>query len=289
MNDCQIPYITRSVPLSFRLLAIFGNVVGQMGWFFLCVGLVASWVIVPEADLSSLQYRGAVSTSRGRILSIKRTSFGEDDQPLYACNYEYTDQSGIAHKGTSYCKEPPSAGSNVTVESPVGRPGISRVWGMRSAPFPPWVIFVLIFPLAGALMAGLGIRIGIYYVYLFKNGRVARAWFKSIEQVDTRRGDKPLYNAIFEFNTDDGSRCETPVETTNPEEMNNDSVEMLLYDPVRPSSSFAVEELPGRPVLDGASNLCFRWSLPLKGLASMILPVLTFLICRGIVHAIFCR
>lgn len=251
--------------------------------------MIFFWVFGTQADLSSFQYRGTIVTASGRITWTDGTNLLENNKRIGAYSYEYVDRDGKARKGISYGKTRHRMYSKVVIESPAGKPELSRIKGMRAAPLSPWALLVAFFPLAGLVVVGIGIKDGIRIIHLFRNGRLTRATLKSIEKIRTLHKDIFEYKATFSFTADDGREYETAFKIDNTDNITDDSQELFLYDPKRPSAAVAVDTLPGSPTLDAASNLNLHSSLPDRTFVLMLIPILILLIHGVVAYKLYIK
>lgn len=85
--------------------------------------------------------------------------------------------------------------------------------------------------------------------------------------------DKPVYELRFRFKTFSGPEALATARNHEPERLEDDAEEPLVYDPADPSSAVLLDELPGRPRLDVDSVTQTEGSvLPL-----LVLPTVTVL------------
>ena len=135
----------RHVPLSLAVLNVF-NGFSQIGWFVFGFGMIFFWAFAGNADFSFITFRGNVAEVAGKVTSVESTGASENDTSIMANHYEYS-VAGQRFTGTSYTKGgAASAGEEVKVQYSPGNPARSRIAGMRTGQFGPFVLFVTIFP-----------------------------------------------------------------------------------------------------------------------------------------------
>ncbi len=266
----------RSVPLLIRMEVLFGGVMNQMGWFFLGFGLIFVWVFGGNADFNSLlHFQGKSETRKGIIIESKKTNFSENDKKVYANYYSFQTQNGIEYKGVSYSRNKRlSKNDIVNIEYPNGKPNISRIKGMRTAPFSFYVaLIVCIFPLIGfGLMIG-GLKNGIKANNLLANGTLEFGRLISKDMTNTRINNIPVYKFTFEFIADDGGTYEAIAKTHLTRNLEDENKEPLLYDQYNPSYAIMLDSLPGSPGIDDMGN--FQTKNYITAILSLIIPALT--------------
>lgn len=272
----------RAVPSTVRLRVLFGGMLNQMGWFFFGFGMIFVWIFLLHADLTSFYlFRGDLETVPGTLTTSQRTSFSEGGSkgrrgtPIYQHQYTYT-ADGIRYDGVSYSTGYNlQAGARVTIEYPRGKPGLSRIHGMRRAAFGPVVAFVIIFPLVGAGLLAPGLRQGWRANRLLAQGKVALGTLQSKEPTNSRINNKPVYKLTFQFRADDGQTYSAVAKTYQPGDLEDDQQEELVYDPLFPTCAVMVDSLPGSPRIDerGLIQPCGLW----PALRVLIVPLITMI------------
>jgi len=266
----------RSVPLSVRLQLLFGGFANQFGWFFFGFGMIFVWVFGALADPTAwLVFRGTLEQAPGVVTRSESTNAKEDGSTIVAHDYEFT-VGGKKYRGTSYSlTKHLSAGEKVTVEFPPGNPARSRIKGMRTSIFPVFVLFVVIFPLVGLGFIQSGFRRGWKAIRLLKHGEQALGTLKSKEPTNTSVNNRTVYKLVFEFTDQLGDTHEVVVKTHEPEHLEDDADEPLLYDPIRPTYAAMLDSLPGSPRIGEMGEI----ETKSRGgtLVIMILPLVTII------------
>ena len=76
---------------------------------------------------------------------------------------------------------------------------------------------------------------------LLANGKVAFGAFKSKELTNTRVNNSPVYKLTFQFTTDTGQTCQAVTRTYQPELLEGDQQQEVVYDPLTPSYAVMVD------------------------------------------------
>jgi hypothetical protein len=291
MNSTSIRPAPRSLPLSTRLVILFGGTLSGIGWILFAFGGAFVWIFAGNADWSSaFSFRGPLETAQATLTDNEQTHFSEGGgrhsrgTPIYAHHYTfYFDDTRYA--GTSYSLgRGPRDGAIVAVEFPVGRPALSRIHGMRRAPFGPGVLFVFLFPIIGLGMIVPGLLTGRKGVRLLINGEVAEGRLISKQATNVKTNGRTVFKLTFEFKDSRGETRQAVARTEKPEKLEGDSPEPIFYDSQDPSCSVVLDNLPGEHAF--TANGDFEPNGFWPATRALVLPCASV-----IVHAVFlyCR
>jgi hypothetical protein len=147
---------------------------------------------------------------------------------------------------------------------------------MRTKPMPVFMFFVLIFPLAGLLMLGSGFHTGLNACRLLSSGKIAGGVLRSKEATNTRVNGRRVYKLTFDFKSEDGKSHIAAVSNHVLDKLEDDYYEPLLYDPLDPSRSVLLGNLPGAVFVDEQGGI--RVEDPQRNARCLVLPVL---VCAG--------
>ncbi len=272
----------REVPSPVRLQVLFGGFSNQFGWFFLGFGLIFIWAFSGGA-ISELYFAvGRAETAPGTISEIRATSARENKVTVYANHYLFRIESAEKeYRGISYTTgQSFSVGQAVTIEYLKGNPQRSRIQGTRSSTFPWWAAcMVIVFPAVGLGFVSVGFTQGLKGNRLLANGQVAQGKLVSKEPTNTRINKKTVYKLTFEFKTDEGQRYQAVARSHEPQKLQDEAWEQILYAPDNPNRSVLVDNLPGSPDIDELGRIQSASST--TGLLVLILPALVLLECGG--------
>ena len=273
----------RSIPLPVLVRVLFGGMVSQMGWFFLGFGLIFVWVFAVHVDFSSLlrPITRQVET-RGQVIAVEDTNIsegGDDDTPgtpIYRIAYRFAGPGGRRFEGASYSVgtdlEP---GDLVRVEYAASNPETSRILGLRQAPLPLAGLFVVVFPLIGLVMVVYSLMEGIKGIRLLRGGVLAQATLISAEPTSMSVNNRPVIRLTFDFTDADGGLHEVTSRTTQPELLQDQKTESVLYDPRNPEDAVLLDSLPGSPRLTPDGSLGME--APQSAYLLVIVPAVTVL------------
>jgi hypothetical protein len=261
--------------LLVRGQVLFGGWIAQAGWLFLAVGMIFLWAFLPEVNvISHLQFLGRLEKANGVVVSTDKTNATVNKSPVYAIHYTFATADGIEYQGVSYATGwKASKRDQVVVEYVRANPGRSRIQGMRTTQLGPWMSFILLFPIAGALMVVITLRRGIKAACLLTHGKQAQGKLKSKVKTNMEVNNRPVFKLTFEFVAEDGYPYEATVKSHMPDILEDEAEEPLVYDADDPRNAVMLDDLPGAPRIDDAGNI--RTSSVAKALVSPLLPVAT--------------
>jgi hypothetical protein len=260
----------RAVPLSLQLRVRLGGVLPTIGWALLAFGLIFSWAFVANSELMTAgAFDAPLNKTEGRVLAAEATSIEVNGSRVVAVDFEFS-VGDTPYRGTSWTRgRHPSEGDTVQVEYVRGKPALSRIPGMSTAPMPAAVGFVLILPLVGLVLVGLGAFSAGKRVHLLRHGKLATGRLVDSQPTNTKINNRRVMRMTFEF-VDDQKQVRQAVARSHRTELFQDAT-LLLYEA---GSDKAVpwQTLPGKPTTDANGEL---QSIGLGGLLPvLILPTI---------------
>ncbi len=267
----------RAVPACVRLTVLFGGALQQIGWLLLGFGMIFFYAFTLQADWSGPMF-SFMDTERatGTVVSVEDTNASENDSPVYAIHYRFVAANGTKVDSTAYSTGYyPDAGQRLAVIYLRSQPEVARVEGMRRTTFGPVAAIAGIFPLIGAVMVFFGLREGLKGNRLLGSGRLAFAKLMSSVPTNTTINNRPVMAMTFSFRAQDGASYEVTSKTNQPERLDDQSEELILFDPNDPSYGVALDGMPGSLAIDNSGVL--RLGSSAACLTTLILPGITLL------------
>lgn len=264
---------SRSVPIAAGVSVLLGGFMTQFGAAFFSFGMIFCWIFLSMADIpGTFRFMGSTATANGIVTRVTATSSKENNSRVHEIEYRFTGGDGAVHSGVSYSAyDVPHAGQSVRVEYTPGDPATSRIEGMRRAEMPIFVIFVVIFPIVGALIGIAGIRAGRRRLRMLYVGRMARGKLVAKEPTNTKINKQTVYKLTFEFTTPDGRTGRVSDKTHETARLEDEAEELLLYNPDNLEEGAAIDALPGGVKMNDAGEIT-EHSAP-RALLLMLLPV----------------
>ena len=258
----------------------------QFGFFFLLFSTPFVWLFVGQADFSFLTFLRGVDRAVGVIERVEKTGASENKSRIYAHHYSFY-AAGTRYEGTSYASgSPGSANDEVEVEFKKDDPGVSRIAGMRRAPFGPGVVFVLIFPAVALALIIIPLILSRKRNELLEHGVAVMARLKSKEATSMSVNRQTVYKLTFEYVGEDGRSHTFDVKTHMTMKLEDEAEELVLYDPKHPERALPIDEIPGPLLIGEGGELMavplsrLKWFLVLPALvvaANALAIVLKFL------------
>ena len=270
--------VPRDVSTSVRWSLRLGSAVGLLGWGMFGFGMIFFWLFAMNADVGSLwQFGGETEQVAGQVTRSEKTKFtiggnrkrGRPSKPVYANAYVFTAPDGTEHRGVSYAtNESLLTGQAVEVEYPKGEPRVSRIVGMRRAPFDAWSGLTGLVPAVGLGLIVAGIRRGGRHADLLENGRLAWGKLVSKEATSGHVNQKTVYKMTFEFTADNRRTYQVVTKTHATAELEDEEHELILYEPGNPDVAVVADSLPAGVRIDEKGQVHQKRPL----LVSLLLP-----------------
>jgi hypothetical protein len=143
------------IPFTTKLRYVFASPVLWFGFVFFVLGSIGAYVFLSELNL----YRawalwGAKGLTEGVVLQTEPTNTAVDDQLVFRYTYAFSsaETPHKSHKGYAFGYAVHEPGTPVQVKYVPGRPEISLPEGMQLNHGGWTSLFILIFPMFGALL-----------------------------------------------------------------------------------------------------------------------------------------
>jgi hypothetical protein len=265
----------RQVDIFTMATILFGGFTQQFGWVFFTLGSLFAWVFVPASEARFwLEPKTGWLEAPAAITSFQATNASVNDQTVYWYTYSF-DVNGQIYTGKSYSMgKPYEVGDEAIVKYRGNAPEVSHIQGANRAIFPSFVLFVLIFPLAGLGMIIGSLRYNLRAIRLLQIGAFTRG--KMVGKEDTgsyiqiNNTTYPVYKYYFEFST--GGRAFTAnCKTHQSWKVEDEEQEIILYDKFTPDFNVVFDAAPNMPAISRRGTL--ELASPTKALY-LILPIL---------------
>ena len=223
------------VSTSVLVRLIFAGVLNQIGFGIYGFGALFGSFFLLNADFSFVHYSNAelVKVS-GVSLGAEETNMSENETYVIKTFYRFTADDGNEYEDISYGTGTWfDQGEAVTVEYPKGKPGYSRIEGLRREAFGPVTLLVLIFPGVGLLLIAIAMSKNLAAVRLLRNGRIGSATYQSMQSTGGSINDRPIMRMTFLFEHE-GNEYLIETSTHEPERLQDEAQETLVYNPDNP-------------------------------------------------------
>jgi len=236
----------RSLSPGILLRVSIGGVPGFIGLVFFLMGTMFMFIFGCLVDFNGFKLSDNSPRTSGLITDVRSTNSSLNEQRVYAFYYVYITPDGLEFKNISYSEEVmPEKGDTVTVVYAADSPEISKIEDMRTGSFPPYILlFLLIFPLMGGILLFVFVRKGISRIHILKYGKVAYGKYKSKYATNMKINDRTVFALKFEFTTPDDKTFIVESRTHQPERLQDESLEKLVYLPYAPEEAVLIDSLP---------------------------------------------
>lgn len=281
------------MPLSTRLVALFGSLIVQLGAFFFVLGMAFWWAFGAGTGIVAwIKLSGDVREANGVVVSAEETGISEGGSdttpgtPIFRIAYRFN-PGGAEFEGASYdVGFNPQPGQGVVIEFLPDDPATSRIKDTRTSPLGILGLLVGIFPLTGLVMLLIGLRKGRRNARIVARGKITRGRMVDKQPTNVRVNKQTVYRYTFEFDGEDGQTHQITDKTHHTSLVEDEESERILYDPANPTAGRLVDTLPGRPKVNedgtlssvGAPAALLRMFLPVGGvLAHVIVGVIYYM------------
>ena len=253
---------------------LLGGASAQAGWALLCFGSIFFWAFAWQADLTDWRFRAARFTqTMGEVLGCENTKFsvgGSEHQsgtPIYRNRYRYSVNDHV-FEAASYATGTCADSGPVSIEYLPEQPEISRIVGMRRNVFGPWTLIVAVLPVTGLIFVAAGLLRGRLRLRLLTGGVPVSGKLVEKAPTLTRVNNRTVYKMTFQYVAHDGVARQTVARTNQPERLQDEPDECILYDADNPATSMLLDSMPGKIGIDEGGQLVAR------SRAFLILPLL---------------
>lgn len=262
----------RHVPAGTKLRLLFGVFLNLFGWIFFGFGLIFVWVFTLQADLTGwLVFRGDLATARGVISASTETNMSVNEQRVYRYDYRFS-HDGVDFSGSSYQTGGGMKDNHaVTVEFPAGSPENSRIQGMRRGIIGLFGLMPVIFPAVGLCFMAGGIRKGLKGIRLLTYGEMAAGELIDKQATNAKINEQTVYKLTYAFTAIDGQAYHAFAKDHETDKLEDEAVEPLLYDPMKPTDAVLLDNLPGCPRVDDMGQVVMKGS----AVGVVLLPLIT--------------
>lgn len=273
--------VPRDIPFTTKLEILFGGLTNRVGWPILGLGMIFFWVFSLESDLMNIRkFSGELEEAKGRVTVVRGTGAIVNGKEVEEYTYEFWTPQGL-FKGQSFSREQHYNRQNeVEIEYVENNPAKNRIKGLRTAEYGIAVgLLPLVVPFIGFLMIFLGIRGGQQTIKLLKYGNVGYGRLFKKAATGREINDQVVYQMFFEFEAADGKKYHVETNTHEAHLLEDEEVEVLLYNKSNPEEAMMFDSMPGEPQSDAEGNIEAKgFSVAFTALLVPILAILGNLI-----------
>jgi hypothetical protein len=216
------------------------------------MGMLSVWVFVGDIrPVDAWRLARSETTAQATVTGVAETAGTENDVRVYEYRFTFSTPDEQTVVGRCYSTgQLWSIGDRVTVQYVPGEPSVARLEGARLSTFSPWVLFVLLFPIVGAVLFTITTVRGLRQVTLLRHGEVAAARTIFEQATNTYVNDEQVMKYTYEFQGLDGQVYSGSARALRRAEIGDEAEEPVLYLESSPRLSTLVDALPLRYTLD---------------------------------------
>lgn len=238
--------LPRTISLGLKLKIFFNGPLAVMGLCLFLFGSIFPIVFGSMADFKSVfTFNENDPATRGLLNDIRETANSENKRKVFEYNYQYL-VDNKTYTGTSFSAfSTLKFGDSANVQYIAKQPELSRIQGMRAAPFSFSVVpFTSIFPLVGFVFLIISLSSGKKNIYLVQNGILTDGRVTRKEPTNAKINNQIVYKIFFQYISQDGNLQESFVKSHKLQKLGDELNEPLVYDSQNPSQAVLLDSLP---------------------------------------------
>jgi len=275
----------RSVSINLILKMLFGGSANFFAWAFISFGLVFCLAFeIAETVRELKMFSGEVMAVEGISTGYSGTNVTINDETIIKLTFSFKGIDNKEYQGRSFeTGRYIDKGTPVPVEFNADYPKYSRIEGTRYSVMGAWGLLILILPLTGLTILIFVLKSGFSKINILKNGICASGNLIKSYETGTEINDCPVYKLIFQYKDENGQTHKTSIKTTNPDVLEDDDNEKMIYNPSKPSKSVFIDTLPYKTQLDHNGNFICE-SGGLGSILYFILPTVSIILFLFIIN-----
>ena len=232
----------RTLPGSAKFWLLVNGKSGIGAFFGLLFGLIMVLIAFSSMDFYATVYLNFnVEIGDGEILEVYETNTEINGVPV--CGYDYVFHSPIGDLyWTSYTGGfIYDVGDKVKIEYNRDMPDVHRIKGMRNTSGSALFLIPLILAIGWVIYNYI---VGRKKIKIIKNGELAEGRLIYKEATSTEINEKTVYKLTFSFQSASGDTYEVTTKTHEPEWLEDENTETLIYDKDNPNKALLLDDLP---------------------------------------------
>lgn len=238
---------SRKLPFTDSLSTIFNDANGFTALFLFLLSAFIIQGLLPYLDLKAFFFlRGELETTTGIISDVAVIDVMDDNGQFNAYTYNFDSPLGplqwVSYGEGGLIKY--NIGKRVKIEYHPENPQISRIVGLTNTPGGKTYISFLLGPLISGLYLLYCLIVGFRKYQLLSKGIIGKGKLKDKIGLRGTVEDRPVYKMTFEFKARDGMSYTVKAKSHQPEKLEDEEEELLIYWPSNPKRAVLVDDLP---------------------------------------------
>jgi hypothetical protein len=287
MENYLISRPPRSVSLNLKIKMLFGGSINFLAWGIISFGLIFCLAFDIAETVRELKiFSGEIITVEGISTGYSGTNITVNDETVIELRFSFKGIDNKEYHGRSFATGAYiDEGTAVPVEFSPHNPKYSRIEGTRYSVMGAWGLLIMLLPTAGIIILIFTLKSGISKIKILKNGIPSKGTLKKSYPTGTEINEEEVYKMIFEYRDENGQIHETSIKTTNPDVLEDDDSEKLIYNPLNPSKAVFIDTLPFKTKLDHNGNFICESGI-LSSFIYFILPAASIVLFLFIIDVL---
>lgn len=221
-----LPPPPRAVPWTLRVVLALRHPLAFVGWLLLGVGAALGSVFGGMAEPWSDPFDAGARRWNGRVVAVDGLGLRVDSRSVTAVTFEWPADAPSARTVSYTDRDAPAVGAEIAIEVQPGDPPLARAVGMRRAPLPAAVRFVLLLPAIGLAIVLFFVRLGLRRGAILRDGDLVLATLVSTEPTNLRVNRRPVWKLTYRY-TDRAGVARTAVARSTRADVDGAAAPML--------------------------------------------------------------
>lgn len=246
----------------------------MVGWGLLGFGMIFFWVFFMQSEIIFWGQTHEWTPITGTVSGISSTNASQNNSLIYQIEFTYEvaerSYTQLGYTSGSWLTE----GQELPVEYDAGSPEVARSPELRREMFSAGAALVVIVPLIAIAFLLFGFRKNGLDLQLLQAGHFAQGTLINKRATSTQINHQTVYEMTFEFVANNGRTYQVSSKTHQPELLEDESVENVLYLSHQPEKATLFDTISVAPELNPDGSLA---PIPLFKSWVLIFPLLTLL------------
>jgi len=267
----------RVIPITTQLHVLFAGFSSKIGWPIFGLGMIFFWTFIPRSEIMEVgKFRGELKRAKARVNKVRPTGAVINGKMTEEYEYAFWTREGLFRGDSFGYGGQYRTGQEAPVEYVADNPNINRIVGLKTAEYGLAIGFLpLIIPAFGVFMIVIGLSAGSKTLKLLKYGLAA--YGKKVVKEATKRqvNDQIVYKLCFEFRAHNHKKYITTTYTHEIHVLEDEEMEIVLYDPSNPRFSMMLDSMSGNPEVSQHGQITSKGKA--SSIVHLLIPTLSVL------------
>mgnify|MGYP006150371075 CR=1 FL=1 len=237
--------MTKQLPFFENTILLINGYYGLIAIFLMMMGVLTTISIVEHIDFQEIVHlQRNTSIGKGLITDIFETNTSINKTSIYGYQYTFYSPSGdlswLSYDlGYSY-----DVGDTIQIEYSNVRHDINRIRGMSNTPGGLTSILFSLPLLGGLIWMMINVTKGKRKKIIIENGLITDAILINKESTPVQINERIVYRMHFKFVANNGKEYKISTKTHQPEKLEDEQTEKLIYHSEDPKKAILIDDLP---------------------------------------------